>query len=289
MAKYDVLASAYTTDIESKPGIGCFDAWMRELVETGYLHNHARMWTASIWIFTLRLPWELGADFFLRHLVDGDPASNTLSWRWVAGLHTKGKTYLARASNISKYTEGRFRPVHQLANEAPPLTESGEHPKRALPEAGKRPDAPYLLLITEDDCRPGDWLEGEPDGVLGLLATKGRSMQPVGAAAQAFATDAVTDALSVYGAGTPDMPDAWAPPLIAAAEEAGVRHIVTGYAPVGPVASRLAAAGPALAEAGIALHQIRRTYDIETWPHATKGFFGLKMKIPSVLEALSLA
>jgi hypothetical protein len=49
--------------------------------ETGYLHNHARMWFASIWIFTLRLPWELGADFFLRHLLDGDPASNTLSWR----------------------------------------------------------------------------------------------------------------------------------------------------------------------------------------------------------------
>jgi deoxyribodipyrimidine photo-lyase len=66
---------------------------VQELVETGYLHNHARMWFASIWIFTLRLPWELGADFFLRHLLDGDAASNTLSWRWVAGLHTKGKHY----------------------------------------------------------------------------------------------------------------------------------------------------------------------------------------------------
>jgi deoxyribodipyrimidine photo-lyase len=46
--------------------------------DTGYLSNHARMWTASIWIFTLRLPWEVGADWFLRHLLDGDPASNTL-------------------------------------------------------------------------------------------------------------------------------------------------------------------------------------------------------------------
>ncbi len=68
---------------------------------TGYLHNHARMWFASIWIFTLRLPWELGADFFLRHLLDGDPASNTLSWRWVGGMQTMGKTYLARADNIA--------------------------------------------------------------------------------------------------------------------------------------------------------------------------------------------
>ncbi|WP_420010632.1 FAD-binding domain-containing protein [Tateyamaria sp.] len=90
--------------------IECFNAWANELVETGYLHNHARMWFASIWIFTLRLPWELGADFFLRHLLDGDPASNTLGWRWVAGIQTPGKTYLARTSNISKYTEGRYAP-----------------------------------------------------------------------------------------------------------------------------------------------------------------------------------
>ncbi len=91
----------------------------------GYLHNHARMWFASIWIFTLRLPWVLGADFFMRHLCDGDPASNTLSWRWVAGLHTRGKTYLARASNIATYTGGRFTPQdHDLAAFAPPLTEA---------------------------------------------------------------------------------------------------------------------------------------------------------------------
>lgn len=73
-------------------GIEGFDDWAKELIETGYLHNHARMWFASIWIFTLQLPWILGADFFLRHLIDADIASNTLSWRWVAGLHTQGKT-----------------------------------------------------------------------------------------------------------------------------------------------------------------------------------------------------
>jgi len=75
----------------------------RELIETGYLHNHARMWFAAYWIHTMRLPWQLGADFFYRHLLDADPASNTLSWRWVAGLQTLGKTYLARRSNIEKY------------------------------------------------------------------------------------------------------------------------------------------------------------------------------------------
>ena len=85
-------------------GISAFDHWAKELADTGYLHNHARMWFASIWVFTLNLPWELGADFFMRHLLDADAASNTLSWRWVAGLQTVGKNYVARASNISKYT-----------------------------------------------------------------------------------------------------------------------------------------------------------------------------------------
>lgn len=106
--------SSLTSALEGRTGLGCFDAWVRELVEIGWLHNHTRMWFASIWIFTLRLPWQLGADFFDQHLLDADAASNTLSWRWVAGLHTKGKHYLARAENIRIHTRGRFDPRGQL-------------------------------------------------------------------------------------------------------------------------------------------------------------------------------
>ena len=91
-------------------GIDCFDFWTEELINTNYLHNHARMWYASIWIHTLKLPWSLGADFFLNNLLDGDPASNTLSWRWVAGIQTKGKAYLAKDWNIQKFTNNRFTP-----------------------------------------------------------------------------------------------------------------------------------------------------------------------------------
>ena len=83
--------------------ISVMNNFVRELLETGYLHNHARMWFASYWIHELNLPWQWGADFFYRHLLDADPASNTLSWRWVAGLHTPGKNYLARRSNIKKF------------------------------------------------------------------------------------------------------------------------------------------------------------------------------------------
>ena len=98
----------YNKAISGKTGIECFDSWVAELVKYGYLHNHARMWFASIWIFTLNLPWELGADFFYKNLLDGDPASNTLSWRWVAGLHTAGKKYLAQQNNIEKYSNFSF-------------------------------------------------------------------------------------------------------------------------------------------------------------------------------------
>ncbi len=87
-------------------GVACMDAIARELVATGYLHKHTRMWWASFWIHVERLTWELGADWCFRHLLDADPASNTLSWRWVAGLQTQGKTYLVRKSNIEEYASG---------------------------------------------------------------------------------------------------------------------------------------------------------------------------------------
>ena len=98
----------YEKIISLNTGIDCFDAWTEELLQTNYLHNHARMWYASIWVHTLKLPWYLGADLFLNNLLDGDPASNTLSWRWVAGIQTKGKAYLTKDWNIQKFTNNRF-------------------------------------------------------------------------------------------------------------------------------------------------------------------------------------
>ncbi len=98
----------YKKAINGDTGIECFDDWVKELKSENYLHNHTRMWFASIWIFTLNLPWELGARFFMKYLFDGDAASNTLSWRWVAGIQTQGKNYLARESNIRKFTNQRY-------------------------------------------------------------------------------------------------------------------------------------------------------------------------------------
>ncbi len=113
----------YLSAINGKTNIDCFNEWVRELKENNYLHNHTRMWFASIWIFTLDLPWQLGAEFFMQHLYDGDAASNTLGWRWVAGVQTQGKHYLASEWNIKKFTNNRFQNIRLNENAPPKVSE----------------------------------------------------------------------------------------------------------------------------------------------------------------------
>ncbi|MDC1151520.1 FAD-binding domain-containing protein [Pelagibacteraceae bacterium] len=109
----------YEKAINGETNIDCFNDWVKELTENNYLHNHTRMWFASIWIFTLKLPWQKGAEFFLRELYDGDAASNTLSWRWVAGIQTKGKNYIAQNWNINKFTNNKYKDLKLNENPQP--------------------------------------------------------------------------------------------------------------------------------------------------------------------------
>jgi len=280
------LADRAEAAMRGDTGIDGFDQWARELVTTGYLHNHARMWFASIWIFTLRLPWELGADFFLRHLIDGDPASNTLSWRWVGGLHTPGKTYLATAENIARNTRGRFAPKG-LATSAPPLAPPAlasqaltpaPHPAPLPPPAGDwlDPALPSLLLVTEEDLCPGFLFEAglRPDAVAALTDVAGRSPLAVAAPVHRFTAGAIADALRRLEA--PDAPvfaasDVQA--LVAHAQREGVSQIVTPYAPVGPVADQLTKLSQAAEARGISLVRSLRPHDHAAWPHASHGFF----------------
>ena len=276
-------------------GIEGFDDWARELVTTGYLHNHARMWFASIWIFTLGLPWTLGADFFLRHLVDADAASNTLSWRWVAGLQTVGKTYLATADNIARYTDGRFAPKG-LAEEAAALVEAlveapvgpAQPLPRLVPSAA---DVPSLLLVTQEDLHPETGLLADPPtaaalvvGDPGLLWGEGARAFVAAAAADAAARVAEQSSCPASTAHSLDVGT-----VVAAAQAAGVRQIATPYAPVGPVADALAALSPVLAQEGIVLAQMRRDWDERFWPRAGKGFFAFREHIPALLREEGLS
>ena len=83
------------------------DAFRDELVTTGWLHNHARMWMAAWLVHWRRVHWKAGADWFLEHLLDGDPASNHLSWQWVASTFSH-KPYFFNRSNLERYSDGRY-------------------------------------------------------------------------------------------------------------------------------------------------------------------------------------
>jgi len=286
------LRRAYEDAVSGCTGIACFDAWARELVDTGYLHNHARMWFASIWIFTLRLPWTLGADFTYRHFIDGDPASNTLSWRWVGGLHTQGKHYLARAANIAEYTGGRFDPKGALDERAPPLAPEPLPPATPLPPPDPAPEGEVALLVTEEDCLAETLPLGRARVIAaaGVACTAARSPLSVGAVAERFASQALDDALARAGAAFGVCPERLARfddvPGWAAAS--GARTLLTAHAPVGPVAEALDRARPALAERGVRLLRLRRAWDSAIWPHASRGFFQVKGRIPAILRALGL-
>ena len=142
-------------------GIEVMDNFARELVETGYLHNHARMWFAAYWIHTEKLPWELGSDFFERHLICACPAANTLSWRWVAGIQTRGKAYLARPSNIRKFCDPAYL-GDEIGMDELEKPKAAEVPDADIPDpiqpefALKIGDAPMPLglWISEDDMVP---------------------------------------------------------------------------------------------------------------------------------------
>jgi len=139
----------YFEAVDGKTNIICFNEWVNEIKQYNYLHNHTRMWFASIWIFTLKLPWQLGAEFFLKYLLDGDSASNTLSWRWVAGLQSKGKHYLAQSWNIEKFTNNRFTEI-KLNESASPITENEVYKLNDLNLDNKKSSNKFLLIF--DNC-----------------------------------------------------------------------------------------------------------------------------------------
>jgi deoxyribodipyrimidine photo-lyase len=99
--------SAYTREMpadirQARTGVPAIDQAVRALYATGYLHNHARMWLASYVVHLRKVHWRAGADWMVAHLLDGDLASNHLSWQWVAGTGSH-KPYLFNADNVARY------------------------------------------------------------------------------------------------------------------------------------------------------------------------------------------
>ena len=260
-------------------GIAPFDHWAQELAQTGYLHNHARMWFASIWIFTLGLPWQLGADFFLRHLLDGDAAVNTLSWRWVAGIQTQGKTYLADADNIAQFTEGRFVGVTGLAPSAPPVPAPPLPPRRDISRLAPYTGAPSDragLLLNSDDLMPPDLAKigvtpvstAYFDGT--ALQSPWHTAPMISTFRKALACDIAPDVELL--ANVQSITD-WA-------KAQQLDQVIIPHTPVGPVRTALRAA---FQTSVIPITEVRREIDSAAWPLATAGFFKFRKHIPDLL------
>lgn len=272
----------YSATIRGQSGFECMDAWTNDLIQTGYLHNHARMWYASIWIHTLKLPWALGAAFFLTHLLDGDPASNTLSWRWVAGLHTLGKTYLARPDNIRTYTNQRFAVKETLATSPQVLETTALPAPRALSELPKPPrHAAIGLLIQEDDLDALNWIPQhlETQSIAGLFPRKTYQIHAIDPKVANFRHACLQHAL---GTNLPCFDSVKA--AVNWAKVHSLDAVVMADIPVGLWNTPLRELSDALKQLRIELYFMRHWWDATLHPQATSGFFKFKQAIPKVLS-----
>jgi deoxyribodipyrimidine photo-lyase len=287
---------------EGQSGNAVIDHFANELVTTGYLHNHARMWFAAWWVHQARLPWQAGAAFFFRHLLDGDPASNTLSWRWVAGLQTPGKTYLARRSNLEKYLAPEL--LEALAAGLAGFENPQAHPPAAVP----RPPVSgrgQALETLDPALATGLWIHEEDLSV---------ETSPLGN--QSFAAVIATaDSNTWNGCGFPGAKRQWlAEALGDAATRAGshwqaptevelkqpvadalvrwakAKHLgqVAAMRPeTGPLNDSVPALRTALADAGLRLVLVERPEDLRVRPFATGGFFQFWDRVRKTLVAPS--
>lgn len=280
---------------EGRGPVAVMNHFAQELTRTGYLHNHARMWFASYWIHVERLPWELGADFFFRHLLDADPASNTLSWRWVAGLHTPGKTYLVRRSNLEQngpagwlapfstglhlLEDDRVAP-HLVVEEPEANALTAMHLLLDLPI--RLPELPprWGLWFHPDDLLPekGPFADTAPVAIAGFSTPPawshyGLSVQRL-QHLHACLEDTARRASHHFGvAAQLERAGNLAVGLVRWAQEHHLSAVVA-YAPFcGPLHDAISSIRQGLHQRGITLHLLRRPGDLAWLPLGTRGFF----------------
>jgi deoxyribodipyrimidine photo-lyase len=275
VAETSAWGPRYEAACAGQTHLSYFNEWVQELTATGYLHNHVRMWFASIWIFTLRIPWQLGAAFMYHHLLDGDPASNTLSWRWVAGLHTKGKTYIARADNIAKYSEGRWSPREdELAREAFVVQDeircSPDH-EPALRFAHSSA-APGLILST-DDLSIEQILDTRHYSSVCIYDAEAEERTPL---KRTFLTQAIEDLRERVSAQRDDSSVIVASSLSDLTrwrEREALDSVAIIRPQIGPQRDHLDASISSLSATGASVGLLHRRWDCELFPLCSKGFF----------------
>ena len=281
--RYLKASQEYENASKGETEIVCFNRWLNELVENGYLHNHTRMWFSSIWIHTLKLPWQLGAELFMKFLLDADPASNTLSWRWVAGNHTLGKTYLANPSNIKKYTGGRLFPENQLALKAVESNQDGTIEISNIKIEKKRnPKFVDCLLVHENDLS----FENIPESKILLIQEKSLLAYDRSKFVRQFIDDALIDCKNritkqfdkeiqllnfdrIYA-------------LKDLVTEREIKIIHTPYPAVGVLREKILQIENLVP---VKIKFLFSKWDQAFWPYADRGFFKLKKRIPEIVNS----
>ena len=276
ISKYEIL---------NKTGIKCFDNWTDELIETGYLHNHARMWYASIWIFTLKRPWEEGAHFFSDHLLDYCPASNTLGWRWVAGLQTIGKNYLAKSENIKKFTNNRYYPKDQLNEYELPIKDKSNLNsivKTKIPYKeifiNKLNKENLGLVLTNNDLSLDKIINNFniTNYKICVFCDKIKKSKIVQNFEQSLFREVVNTTPSATLISTFQG-------LIDWINKNEIKELIIPYETVGSQILRVKEYLTILRSIGVRYHFYLRDWDKISFPFANKGFFPFKKKIPDLL------
>lgn len=231
--------------LDATTGLACIDAFSRDLINTGYLHNHARMWLAAYLVHWRRIGWPAGAAWFLLHLLDGDPASNNLSWQWVAGTFSN-KPYIFNRENLERHTDGvycRRCPLRgrcdfegsyediteQLFGDARPLDDAPrsadlDRPAALLPPAT---GGPAIVWVHVDDLNPeGPSLAAHPGApAVFVWDEPALAASPMGSNRQAFIEECLAELPVEVRRGDP------AAVVPAFAAERGMTRVALTYSP----------------------------------------------------------
>lgn len=140
---------------QGRTGVPVIDMAVRTLYTTGHLHNHARMWLASYAVHVRKVHWRAGADWLYGHLLDGDLASNHLSWQWVAGTGSR-KPYLFNAENVARHAPEPWHCAGSVVDTSHDALDRmardpiAHRPPPAEPVSGEWPSEPCLFTTPPD-------------------------------------------------------------------------------------------------------------------------------------------
>jgi len=268
----------YYLAINGQTKIECFNDWVKEIKECNYLHNHARMWFASIWIFTLGLPWQKGAEFFMKYLLDGDAASNTLSWRWVGGLQTKGKHYLAQSWNISKFLNKKYQNI-KLRENAHSLIDNREY-KISPIEIQKNDNKNEYLIVFENNLSIESLKIKEYKKIYFVLLDNKSRLLKLDSKVLDYKKNIIKDQIN-------KIDDSFV--LINENEIKELLESLKNFDIIYPsIGENMSFLKKIVKEKKLNLNFITRSEDIFCWNFSNKGYFNFKSNIPKILAKFQL-